>query len=269
MNDLTISELWVYPIKSARGLAVSEWDVVDHGFKWDRQWMFVDEQNEFVTQRDRPWLATLVTSLNSERLRVEGFGASAEFSLSSLNTPVEEFEVWEQKILAQSEPLWEPMAKVFPERLRLVRACCDSRKTKPQYPLFPLTFVDSMPFLVTSEESLKDLNARAGTAFPMNRFRANIVIRGGKPYQEDHWKKFETGGIEFSFTKPCSRCVITSTDQNTGIVQKPSPLKTLSTYRRQDSKVFFGSYYGPSSYGTLRVGDSIKNAQQREGEKLT
>ena len=46
-------------------------------------------------------------------------------------------------------------------------------------------FADSFPFLLLSEASLDDLNARLDSPLPVNRFRPNIVVAGCVPYEED------------------------------------------------------------------------------------
>ncbi len=65
----------------------------------------------------------------------------------------------------------------------------------------------------------------------MNRFRTNFVFTGGKPFEEDDWKKFKIGEIKFRTVKPCARCVITTTDQETA-ERVHEPLLTLSKYRK-------------------------------------
>jgi hypothetical protein len=80
-----------------------------------------------------------------------------------------------------------------------------------------VAFADAYPFLLTSEASLADLNGRLGSgAVPMSRFRPNLVVSGCLPYEEDTWKRLRIGGIPFRGAGPCSRCAITTTDQETG-----------------------------------------------------
>ena len=119
-----------------------------------------------------------------------------------------------------------------------------------------VSFADGFPFLIISEGSLADLNARLPAPLPMNRFRPNLVIAGGPPYVEDDLGRFEACGIEFRTVKPCGRCVVTTTDQQTA-ERGVEPLRTLATYRKLDGEVMFGQNVVHRGTGQLRVGASL------------
>ena len=91
----------------------------------------------------------------------------------------------------------------------------------------------------------------------MQRFRPNLVIQGCGAYAEDTWGRIRIGPIEFRFAKPCSRCVITTVDPETG-ERGAEPLQTLSTYRRNDNKVYFGQNLIHDEYGKLTIGTEIE-----------
>jgi uncharacterized protein YcbX len=110
--------------------------------------------------------------------------------------------------------------------------------------------------LVTTTASLNDLNSRLEIPVPMDRFRPNIVIDGASPYEEDTWKYIRIGDQLLQFGKKCGRCTVTTIDQESG-VSSHEPLKTLSTYRKDGSKVCFGSYYLPYTKGNISVNDVI------------
>jgi uncharacterized protein len=119
-----------------------------------------------------------------------------------------------------------------------------------------VSFADAYPFLIIGQSSLDDLNSKMTVKLPMNRFRTNFVFTGGKPFEEDKWKNFSIGNVKFKAVKPCARCVITTTDQETA-VRSEEPLKTLATYRKFKNKVLFGMNLIAFSNGTVKVGDSI------------
>ncbi len=121
----------------------------------------------------------------------------------------------------------------------------------------PNSFSDAYPFLLISEASLADLNARLEQPVPMNRFRPNLVVRGCEPFAEDTWKQIQIGDIVFDVAKSCSRCSIPGVEQSTG-EQGKEPLKTLATYRRWDHAIWFGQNLIAHSEGTLNVGDAVK-----------
>jgi uncharacterized protein YcbX len=91
-------------------------------------------------------------------------------------------------------------------------------------------FADGFPFLLLSEGSLEELNRRLDQPVPMDRFRPNLVVTGCDPYAEDAWARLTIGELVFRVVKPCARCTITTTDQETG-QRGPEPLRMLASYR--------------------------------------
>ena len=62
-----LSGLYVYPIKSAAGIAVKEWEIDRRGLRHDRRWMLVDETGSLMSQRRFPRMALI-------RVRIERDG---------------------------------------------------------------------------------------------------------------------------------------------------------------------------------------------------
>ena len=120
-----------------------------------------------------------------------------------------------------------------------------------------VSFADGYPFLIIGQASLDDLNSRLEEPLPMNRFRPNLVFTGGKPYEEDAWKKFKIGEVKFRGIKPSIRCVITTVNQETAEVAH-EPLKTLAKYRRFEGGVIFGMNVVCDRTGLVKVGDEVR-----------
>jgi uncharacterized protein YcbX len=119
-----------------------------------------------------------------------------------------------------------------------------------------VSFADGYPFLVISEASLADLNARLEQPIGMERFRPNIVVSGVDAFAEDRWTGVRMGDIGFRAVKPCSRCTITTIDPVLATKSK-EPLRTLAAYRRWDNEVWFGMNLIGDGTGRLSVGDGI------------
>jgi uncharacterized protein len=119
------------------------------------------------------------------------------------------------------------------------------------------SFADDFHVLLIGEASLEDLNSRLEESLPMNRFRPNFVMKGGMPFEEDTIGQFSINGINFYGVKLCSRCIVTTTNQETGITGK-EPLKTLATYRGFNSKVWFGQNVLCEGEGIIKIGDAIR-----------
>jgi uncharacterized protein YcbX len=119
-------------------------------------------------------------------------------------------------------------------------------------------FADGRPLQILNLESLRELNSRLDTPIDVDRFRANIVYSGQKPFEEDDFSRIQIGNVVFSQPKKCSRCVMTTIDQTRGEVAGPEPLKTLAEYRREGSEIYFGSLWIPENEGVIQQGDSLK-----------
>lgn len=271
MSDITVSQLWIYPIKSLKGINQDKVQLEKRGFRYDRRWMLVDNNNRFISQRQFPKMALIEPELSE-------FGVSVRApDMPVLIIPYpdsqlemyEEVEVscWKDHIKAQhintaidnwfSEFLDTDCQLVFmPEDCeRLV----DTDFAKNQE---VTSFSDGFPELIISEASLEDLNVRVDIKLSMNRFRPNIVIKGCEPYGEDTLGHFKINGIDFYAVKPCSRCVVTTVNPETGVKESKEPLATLATFRKKDHKVFFGQNLLHKlnfvTDNTISVGDKLE-----------
>ncbi|MBD1805401.1 MOSC domain-containing protein [Microcoleus sp. FACHB-SPT15] len=263
MAQIKLSGIYIYPIKSARGISLETAQVENRGFQYDRRWMLVDETGKFMTQRKFPRMALIGVRLEGNQLIVEAPNHGSIAIPTSLDSGDTIFvQVWNDvceaiSLTAEvnqwfSEFLGTSCQLVFmPERShRLV-----SSHYSMQNEL--VSFADAFPFLLTSEASLQDLNERLDEPVPMNRFRPNLVVSGCEAFAEDTWRQIRIGSILFHVVKGCDRCVVTTIDQTQGIRGK-EPLVTLAKYRLWDRKVWFGQNLVPSQLGTLEVGDSVE-----------
>ncbi len=239
----------VYPVKGCGGLALARADVHVTGLATtgvhDREWMVVDGHAAFVTQRESPRLAQVVTAIVDGALTL-----SARDAGTIVLTPrdggshAHEVTVWRSKVqgfdAGDAAAKW--ISAFLRKEVRLVRF--DGSKARICNPDYAgdsgahTMFADGYPTLVVGQASLDDLNARlAGKGertLPMNRFRPNIVVADLPPYAEDHIDTLECAGVTLRMVKPCARCKVTTIDQATGHVGV-EPLHTLSTYRRDDA----------------------------------
>jgi uncharacterized protein YcbX len=128
-----------------------------------------------------------------------------------------------------------------------------------------VSFADGYPLLLANVASLAMLNdwlAEAGSPegpLPMTRFRPNLVIEGAAAWAEDAFVggRLRIGSVEFRVPKPCDRCVVTTTDQETGVRGK-EPLRTLGRYRNVDQLLMFAVNLIPDGTGTVAVGDAVE-----------
>ena len=271
-----ITDLYFYPVKSCRGVRMTEAALWETGLLLDRFWMVIDENDSFVTQRNLPRMALIETAIRFEQLRLKAPG------MLQLDIPVGGFDydparritvrVWNDEVPAFVEDeLVNAWFSRFLERdLRVVRIDPDHRRIcDPQWTGWDQSitqFADGFPLLVISKASLEDLNRRLGekgeAPMLMDRFRPNVVIDGVDAYSEDHLVTLATSDYGLRLVKPCTRCRITPTNQQTAEVGN-EPLDLLATYRH-DTRVD-GLAFGINAIvergadeATLKVGDRLE-----------
>ncbi|WP_207424683.1 MOSC domain-containing protein [Desertivirga brevis] len=260
---MNIQDLYIYPIKSLGGIRITEGKVLQKGFELDRRFMLVDEAGKFVTQRVEHKLALLQTSISNHSIQVRNKLTHESLEVPFSNTAQEiTVTVWDDVI--QAVELSEELNEWFSDYLRkpvklvyqpeIFKRPVDQKYARNDE---QVSFADAFPFLLISQASLDDLNARLETPVPMNRFRPNLVVQGTDPYEEDSWTEIQIGKVNFLVAKPCARCVLTTVDQETAIKGK-EPLATLAKYRTVNSKVMFGQNLIALNEGTVQVGDTVK-----------
>ena len=244
---ITLSALHYYPIKSCAGTSVKRTQAAERGLINDRDFMLVDADNHFLTQREYARMALIKPMLRDGLLTVLAPGMAALTVDPMEYAETREVVVWDDTCRAHD--MGNMAADWFSTYLgttaRLVyQDHSQKRRVDPRYAPHDIdeaSFSDGFPFLLISEASLADLNARLETPLPMNRFRPNLVVAGCEPFAEDTWKRIRIGTLELAIVKPCARCAITTTDQQTAERGK-EPLATLASFRRTlgNSKVMFG-----------------------------
>jgi len=261
---MTLQDIYIYPVKSLGGIGLHEALTEEKGLKYDRRWMLVDNERNFLTQRTIPELALLKAIPEIDGLRIINknkpddelfipYGTASENELS--------VQIWGDVVLSKEVSIeashWFTNAigkscrmVVMPEKVR--------RPVDPTYAVNKesVSFADGMPYLLIGQSSLDDLNSKLDAPLPMDRFRPNLVFSGAEPFAEDTWKTIRIGECIFQIVKPCARCVITTINQETA-EQGKEPLRTLSKFRKTDTKVMFGQNMVLLEGNRIRVGDEV------------
>jgi uncharacterized protein YcbX len=257
---VSVQDLFVYPVKSCRGVAVAESAVDRFGLEHDRAFMVVDAPTGvFLTQRDEPRLARIVPRFAGEALELSAEGAGGiRVPLAPREGSRVPVQVWRHQgdalDLGDEAAAW--LSDGLGRALRLVRMPPEhARRVNPERVPFEAwtSFTDGYPFLVISQASLDDLNARLPAGLPMARFRPNLVVGGTAPHAEDGWSRIRAGALELA-------------DPATGERQGFEPLRTLARYRRRQGAVYFGQNAVHLGTGRLAVGMPVEVLATREPE---
>jgi uncharacterized protein len=260
-----LQDITIYPIKSFAGIDLTESEVSERGLLYDRNWMLVDKQGKFISQREFPKLSLLTTGIENGKLIISHrLQNNIDIRLrldESLNS-TDKVEVWDDTMLAEkvNEEASRQLSQILKQDVSLMKIGENtSRLADPRFvdSEIQVSFADGFPYLIISQASLDDLNSRLESPVEMNRFRPNIVVSGSKPFEEDTWKEIQIGECVFQIVKPCARCEVTTINQLTAERGK-EPLRTLSKYRRDGNKVLFGQNMVALKKGKIRVGDDVK-----------
>src|SRR5574339_508800 len=241
---ITVSNLIYYPIKACRGIEVESSCVERMGLEHDRRMMVVTPEGEFLTQREYPRLALVSPKLSDGTLQLSAPNYdSIQLGIQTSGTPWP-VNVWKSKgvhAIDQGEEAAQWFSDWLGTPVRLVHfADGYLRRVSADYAI-----------LLTSEEGLQDLNARLESPIPMNRFRPNLVVRGGAPFAEDTWNRIRIGDVELAVVNPCARCEVTTIDKEP-LERSKEPLKTLGKYRKQPLGAIFGQNVIPITEGNLQ-----------------
>ncbi|MEN8260100.1 MAG: MOSC N-terminal beta barrel domain-containing protein [Pseudomonadota bacterium] len=262
MDNLCLSELRIYPVKSLAGILVDQWPVDPRGLRYDRQWMVVDSAGRFLTQRTLPKMALIGTRILETDLElISAKGEHIRVPLDQNDGDELTVTVWGDRVRARAVNVFADqwLSDSLGRTCRLVYQPPASRRpVDPAYatPQDEVRFSDGFPFLLISEGSLAELNRQMGLQLEMSRFRPNLVVSGCDGYAEDTWRRISIGNIDFRLPKPCSRCTITTLDPQTGKKGK-EPLETLKRTRRWKNQLYFGQNALHDNTGTLRIGDAV------------
>jgi uncharacterized protein YcbX len=278
--EATIARLFIYPVKSCAGVELPEMLLTETGLEFDRAWMVVDAQGEFVTQRQLPRMALVRPQMKHMEVVLRAPGMLAlHLAFDRVEKPVR-VRVWKDEVAAYdmgdiaaqwfSDFLSEPGK---PQTLRLVRFDPEHKRLSSLRWTDGVEaenqFADGFPVLVASEGSLADLNERLAAAgheaVGIERFRPNIVLAGMESHDEDRVDALHIatgeGQAELRPVKPCTRCPIPDIDPATAL-SSPEVGDMLRTYRK-DPRVDGGITFGMNCIVvqgveyTLKVGQPV------------
>lgn len=262
MSNLVLSAIYVYPVKSLAGISVRSWPVVKTGLKYDRKWMLIDNECQFLSQRRLPKMALINSAMTEHSLILSAPGMNdLTLELEPKSGNVINSTIWHDQVdtLAISAKADNWFTQFLQTECRLVYQ--PDTAIRPVNPNFAkaddqTSLSDGFPFLLVSEHSLTALNRTMQLNLPITRFRPNLVVSGCEPYAEDIWREITIGTIGFRLPKPCARCSVPTIDHETGITGK-EPLTTLNRLRKWQNKVYFGQNALHDGLGILSVGDTV------------
>jgi hypothetical protein len=68
---IQVTDIYIYPVKSLKGIPLKEAETGLRGFKYDREWMITDSDYQFLTQRQIEAMATITVSISRNCLLLQ------------------------------------------------------------------------------------------------------------------------------------------------------------------------------------------------------
>lgn len=265
---MRVSEIHYYPLKSARGIALTEGRIGPAGIPGDRRMMVTDPEGRFITQRELPILAQLTVAPKESSIHFAMEGQGDHETVQPPPTRRLDVVVWKSLVSAAladdgtnaqlSQWLGRDVRLVFFDEQAERAASADWAGDGT-----PVTFADGYQILITTTASLAALNADMSAhdegEVGMERFRPNIVLETNEAWAEDGWASLETSGVTFDLVKPCARCIMTTQDQQSGSRDVATPMPAMGRIRMSADRRVPGPLFGwnavPRNTGHIKIGD--------------
>ena len=260
---IQVTDIYIYPVKSLKGILLKKAEIGLRGLKYDREWMITDSDYQFLTQREIEAMATITVSISKNCLLLQSKdGDELKVDLNAKRSGSVKASIWNDTCDVYDEGevasywLTDELGYWQGKTLRLVRFCSHGKRLVPAKYLHgreaESAFSDQFPFLITSWNSLEKLNEglteNGKQEVTMDRFRPNIVIGNINSIENKTLLDLacQDGNYEFGLRKPCKRCKITTINQDSGeIIDFKEPLETLTSLGFSDDNP--GAYFGQNA----------------------
>jgi uncharacterized protein len=275
---MRLHSITTYPIKGCRRVEQQRAIVEAWGLAGDRRWMIVNQETgRRVSQRETALLTQVQPSLvgsGSVLVRTPGMAdlvVDEPLDGDLIEVTVGAFAGPARPASAVADD-W--FSTVLGLKVRMV--WLDDPRRREVHPSIGqpgdvVVFADNSPVTMvnlSSLHALNDLIAESGSIagsgpwegpLPATRFRPNLVIAGAPAWAEDSWVggRLRVGEVVFRVPLGCARCLVTTTDQETG-VRGAEPLRTLGRHRAIDQKLYFAAHLIPERTGPIAVGDLVE-----------
>ncbi|KAL1773355.1 molybdenum cofactor sulfurase [Sigmodon hispidus] len=261
-----VTNIYLYPIKSCAAFEVTKWPVGSKGLLYDRSWMVVNHNGVCLSQKQEPRLCLIQPFIDLQQ-RIMVIKAKG---MEPIEVPLEEdsepAQICQSRVCADrvntydcGENVSRWLSRFFGRPCHLIKQSSNfqrnARKTpgKGQSPgtAATLSLVNEAQYLLVNTSSVLELQQQLNASDEhgkeesfsvkdlVSRFRANIITKGARPFEEEAWEEVSVGSLHFQVLGPCHRCQMICIDQKTG-QRNQDVFQKLSESRGR--KVNFGMY---------------------------
>ncbi|XP_034374571.1 molybdenum cofactor sulfurase isoform X2 [Arvicanthis niloticus] len=266
-----VTNIYLYPIKSCAAVEVTKWPVGSQGLLYDRSWMVVNHNGICLSQKQEPRLCLIQPFIDLQQrimvIKAEG--------MEPIQVPLEEdgeqTQICQSRVCADrvntydcGENVSRWLSKFFGHQCHLIKqsphfqrnAKKTPRKGQPPGAAAALSLVNKAQYLLVNTSSVLELQQQLKASDGhgkeesfsvkdlISRFRANIITKGARAFEEEKWDEISIGSLHFQVLGPCHRCQVICINQQTG-QRNQDVFQKLSESRER--KVNFGVYLMHSS----------------------
>ncbi|NWK77370.1 MOSC domain-containing protein [Aquitalea sp. LB_tupeE] len=262
---MKLTQMFVHPMKSARGIAYDRAFASTQGLLHDREWLLSTADGQFLTARQHPRMLQITTALIPGGLLLGAPGRSPVLAMTQVYKQKVAATVWRANFTAwhgdEHVDAW--LSDYLGIACRLLWLGMHSTRLL-EGAATPMSFADGYPYLLVNQASLDALNQDLRKPVTVQHFRPNLLVTGGLPYEEDDWKVIQIGDIVFEVAKPCTRCQMITTDPISAEVDADNePMLTLSKTRQQAEGICFGVNLVARNEGILEIGAPVQVLESR------
>lgn len=240
-NEVRISAMYVYPIKSCRGVSLKKVELTSEGLLHDRRYIVIkagQREKVVLTGREVPQLQLIQPGFPDDLGMVVQKEGMAQLTVPTSGTGVVHSVDMVLTDDVKAEDMGDEAAEWFARALGMkdVRLCriVGQRAADADFGVGFFTGSDGFSVLVTSEASIATLADKSGLACIAQRMRPNLVVDGCNSHAEDLWSSLhwtqKDASAELVLPKPCARCTMPSIDPARGTFGQ-DPLNSLKAYR--------------------------------------
>lgn len=269
---INVSRLYIHPVKSMKGIRLSQAFARESGFTLDRDFMLTTPEGTFITARKFPTMLCFIPTIMANGIYIQApDGEGIAITYQDFHSSLQPTEVWGNHFTAYVAPdeINQWFSRYLNMNVQLRWTGEKSTRRVKKNPETAVSFADGYPYLLINEASFQYLQQRCPASLNIEQFRGNILITGAKPFEEDTWQTIRVGSVVMDLMKPCSRCIMTTISIDKGMKHpNTEPLATLQTFRSDEKgDVDFGQNIIIRQTGIIRVGDKVEVLAYKEAKQ--
>ncbi|MFS1538182.1 MAG: YcbX family protein [Candidatus Phlomobacter fragariae] len=260
---IRLSRLYIHPVKSMKGIRLSQAYAENSALVFDRYFMVTNDQGRFITARQYPQMLLFKPIILDNGIQIQAPDNQTATILYKyfINHPLPT-EVWGNHFTSLAAPakISQWLSQYFNSAVQLRWLSKIPSQRIKKFSTIPLSFTDCYPYLLINQASFKAVQQLCQSDINIEQFRGNLLITGAEAFAEDIWQTIQIGEVIFELVKSCSRCILTTVNIDNGSQHSAGELlTTLQSFRTDENgEIDFGQNAIAKNSSLIRVGNTVK-----------